>query len=271
MDKSREWAIRCTHEAQLYRENCFVTLTFNNEHLPSNYSISKRDVQLFMKRLRKSIEPKQVRYYATGEYVPGTNRPHYHVLIFGHDFTQKTVWKIENGNYLYRSPELESLWPFGFSTIGSVTFESAGYCARYAMKKVGGDLALAHYTRLHPLTGKWFVVEPEFSVMSTKPGIGQGWLDKFYCEVFQTIKRRDSDGNDLPDKIMGDYVVIDGQKHPVPRFYTRKLQEEEKRLLTIERKKKVLPYKQHFTKERLAARAEVRDARISTLKRDKLT
>lgn len=250
LDKSREWAIRATHEASLYERNCFVTLTFSNEHLPPDYSVSKRDLQLFMKRLRKSV-PHLIRFYGCGEYGDQNYRPHYHALLFNHDFNQKTVYSIKNNNKIYTSPELSSLWPFGLSTIGSVTYKSAAYCARYSMKKIGGEMAEAHYTRVHPLTGKVNIVNPEFALMSTKPGIGQGWFDRFASDVFP-----------------GDFIVLNGVKHPVPRFYSRKLQEEEAELIKRDRKFRSLPYKEHFKPDRLRARAEVREARMSTVKRN---
>lgn len=259
MDKSREWAIRCVHEAQMHQQNCFITLTFANEHLPENFSISKRDLQLFFKRLRKSIEPIKIRYYSCGEYGKnGTERPHYHALIFGYDFNQKTVYSIKRGKYLYTSPELNKLWPYGISTIGSIEYQSAAYCARYSMKKVGGDRVLDHYCRRHPLTGKVYLVEPEFCLMSSVPGIGQTWLDKYYSDVFPH-----------------DYVVLNGRKHPVPRFYTRKLPDEELEEIKRTRKRAAVlriedrvNFKPTVTRERLEARRVIRESRASLLKRE---
>lgn len=141
LERSKQWAIRCVHEASLYEDNCFITLTYNKENLPKDFSLNKRDFQLFMKRLRKKYAPKQIRFYHCGEYGEPTEynnhiaRPHYHAIIFNHKFEDQILWKQKRGNELYISKELEELWPQGFSTIGSVTQDSAGYVARYLLKK----------------------------------------------------------------------------------------------------------------------------------------
>uniref|UniRef100_UPI0040482461 rolling circle replication-associated protein n=1 Tax=Shewanella sp. TaxID=50422 RepID=UPI0040482461 len=141
LEHSRQWAIRCVHEAQLHQDNCFITLTYNDDYLPENGTLVKRDFQLFMKRLRKKY-PHAVRYYQCGEYGSKTHRPHYHACLFGHDFKDKTLWqKGSDGTPLYISSSLQDLWSsdghsIGFSTIGTVTFQSAAYVARYIMKKI---------------------------------------------------------------------------------------------------------------------------------------
>ena len=168
LERSRQWAIRCVHEAQYHSENCFLTLTFNNEHLDPEGSLRKRDFVLFMKRLRKyfAAEGKKVRFFHCGEYGSQLQRPHHHCIIFGADFSDKVLWSISCGFPLYRSESLEKLWPFGFSSIAGVSFESCAYVARYIIKKVNGDLADEWYN------GK----EPEYISMSRMPGIGYQWL-----------------------------------------------------------------------------------------------
>ena len=148
LERSRQWAIRCMHEAQMHEDNCFITLTFNPESLDDRsnpWSLDVRDFQLFMKRLRKKYGA-GIRFYHCGEYGELNKRPHYHACIFGFDFPDKRLWKVTNsGHRLYISESLDELWPFGFCTIGNVTFESAAYVARYIMKKVNGDAAADHY------------------------------------------------------------------------------------------------------------------------------
>lgn len=238
------------HEAQLYDQNCFLTLTFADEHLPENYSVDVRDLQLFMKRLRKETYPRLIRFYAVGEYGDLSGRPHYHALIFNYDFSDKNVYSISRGNKLYTSSLLSKLWPYGLATLGSVTPQSAAYCARYSMKKIGGKNAAEHYTRLHPLTGKFVTVRPEFSVMSRRPGIGTGWFERFRSDIYPS-----------------DYVIVDGHKQAVPRFYKLKLTEEEQLDAKRRRKAASLRFKPDQTKERRHVRATVRDAKIATLKR----
>lgn len=195
------------HENSEHERSSFVTLTFSDEYLPPDYSINVRDLQLFMKRLRKALGHERVRYFACGEYGDSNGRPHYHLLLFGYDFPDRTLWRRTNsGELTYRSAFLESVWPFGHSEIGAVTPQSINYVARYILKKINGEASENHYLRVHPLTGEVCRVNPEFIVMSSRPGIGSTWFDKFSTDAFPS-----------------DFVVIDGVKRPVPRYYTKKL------------------------------------------------
>lgn len=239
LERARQWAVRATHEASLYEDNCFVTLTFDDEHLPSDYSVNVRDLQLFMKRLRKSHG--KVRFMACGEYGDQGQRPHYHAILFGKDFSDRKLHTTnERGDRVYTSDTLNSLWPFGFSTIGAVTFDSAGYVARYSLKKRTGKLAASYYSRFHPLTGEVVQVRPEFLVMSRRPGIGAGWLEKFKTDVFPS-----------------DEVVMRGARMRVPRFYDNQIPEEELEQYKIARKLNAHQHKENNTPERLAVREEV--------------
>lgn len=248
--KARDWATRCHHEARQYDDNAFITLTYDDEHLPQDNSVDVRTWQLFMKRLRKRAGSK-IRFFASGEYGEKNFRAHYHALLFNYDFSDKKHWSTTPaGHRLYRSQLLEELWPYGFATIGSVTHESAGYVARYTMKKVGGDRAADHYLRPHPITGKLYQVKPEFAVMSRRPGIGHGFTQKFKSDFFPN-----------------DFVVVEGVKTPVPRYYLKQLSEEEQRELKLARTARAVPYKAERTNARRFAKMTVRNARISPLKR----
>ena len=185
LEKSRQWAMRCVHEASLHGENCFITLTYSDEYLPPLGSLDREAFPLFMKRLRKRFQPQRIRFYSSGEYGEKTQRPHYHALLFGFDFPDK-IFLRKRGEYdCWNSPILEKLWPFGLSEIGSVTFASAQYCAGYMMKKVTGDLAEAHYARVNPHTGEIGYLEREYATMSRRPGVGRAWIDKFKEEVYR--------------------------------------------------------------------------------------
>ena len=202
LHRAREWAIRCYHEASLHSENCFLTLTFKND--PG--SISKRDLQLFFKRLRKAVSRK-VRYFACGEYGEKLGRPHYHVCLFGFDFKDKQPWiKSANGHLQYRSPFLEKLWPHGHALIGELTMESAGYTARYCLKKITGDYETDHYTR--EFLGTEINVTPEFQLQSGRPALGHDWIAKYWREVSQ-----------------GNSVIYKGKECPIPRYYNRYIKE----------------------------------------------
>lgn len=208
MQRSRDWAIRCVHEASLYTDNCFITLTYSNEHLPKDGSLNVRVFQLFMKRLRRKFG-NGIRFYMCGEYGDRYGRPHYHACLFGFDFPDKQFWKMTKGLPLYRSPSLEKLWKFGFSSIGSVTFESAAYVARYIHKKITGDKAKIHYANIDYDTGEILSYrKPEFNQMSRgckslgTGGIAKGWFDQFKSDVYPN-----------------DVVVYKGKELKPPRFY----------------------------------------------------
>lgn len=198
IERSRQWAIRCVHEAQLHRDNCFITLTYSPECLPANGSLVKKHFQDFMKRLRKRFEGKEkIRFFACGEYGSKLSRPHYHAILFNMDFPDKELFSVVNGNRVYRSATLERLWPFGFSTIGNVSFESCAYVARYCTKKITGKKAKEHYCdRI-----------PEFTLMSRRPGIAAEWLDEYSKDVYPH-----------------DFVVHNGKKVRVPRYYDKRME-----------------------------------------------
>jgi len=101
LDRSRQWAIRCMHEASLYERNCFITLTYSDEFLPNDRSVNVRHFQLFMKKLRKRFGP-NIRFYHCGEYGEKTSRPHYHALLFNFDYTFRThkITRIYKANQL---------------------------------------------------------------------------------------------------------------------------------------------------------------------------
>ena len=255
LERSRQWAMRCMHEAQLHENNCFITLTYDNTHLPSDGSLHYRDFQLFIKRLRKKFGNTRIRYYMAGEYGENFGRPHFHACIFGHDFHDKKLWKRSpSGSMLYRSNDLEVLWPFGYSSIGDVNFESAAYVARYIMKKVTGKNADQHYTTTDPETGEINTRKPEFTKMSLKPGIGYDWYKQYTSDVYPH-----------------DYVVVRGKKVKPPKYYDKnyKIQhpyEFDELLYTRQQSAKL-----HFadnTPERLLVKEQVTKAKLQLLKRN---
>lgn len=255
LENSRQWAMRCVHEASLHEENCFLTLTYAPEHMPSDWSLNKQDHQRFMKRLRRAFpreEGNRIRYFHCGEYGELNNRPHYHTLLFNFDFADRYLWTIKNGFQLYRSPTLERLWPFGHSLIGDVTFESAAYVARYVMKKITGDKAERHYQIFDPETGEIFQLHPEYSTMSRRPGIGKDWLLKYQSDT---------------DK---DYVTIRGMKMKLPKYYDTILEaQDELEFLNRKkvRKRVAMQHADDNTPQRLRAKEKVKEAQLNQLKR----
>lgn len=199
LERSREMAVRIMHEASMWDDCCFVTLTYDELE---SYSLVYRHFQLFMKKLRKKYV-QHIRFFMCGEYGDQFGRPHFHACLFGVSFPDREYLRtLPSGFKIYRSAILESIWTKGYSSIGDVTFDSAAYVARYCMKKVTGNNAHIHYNRVHPVTGEDVQLEPEFSHMSLKPGIGYNWFEKYCREVYPV-----------------DQVVMNGKVLTPPRRY----------------------------------------------------
>jgi len=282
LDRARVWTMRLVHESTMHDlagGNCFVTLTYrdrsdcNTTQLArgqylKGLSLRKKHFQDFMKRLRKSRPDSKIKFYHAGEYggkcrhgleldkvkcpLCTVGRPHYHAIIFGTTFHDLELWRDEDGNQLYVSEELEKIWGFGFATVGAVTYQSAGYVARYIMKKVTGPNAEEHYTQILE-DGEMIEVLPEYSTMSK--GIGKAWFEKYNSDCYPS-----------------DEVPVPGQGviKKVPRYY-RDIQEiidpqsvedvRERREQFFEKNK------EEFTPDRLMSKYKVKKAQIQTLKR----
>lgn len=254
LERSRQWAVRCMHESAMHNANCFVTLTYDERNVPRDMSLCYMDFQKFLKRLRRSLDEKKMRFYMCGEYGEKFKRPHYHACLFGYRPVDLTYWrKSEAGFDLFRSESLEKIWGLGSVEIGDVSFESAGYIARYIMKKVTGDNAEKHYEMVDGDTGEVYSRRAEFTRMSLKPGIGRSWYDKYKDEVFPL-----------------DRVVVRGIECPVPRYYFRLLKSSGSFAIDdveYNRYKKGIKSLADNTPERLRVKEEVCKARIKTLKR----
>lgn len=251
--RSREWAVRCMHESAMHSHNCFLTLTYNDDHLPKNKNLNKLHFQKFIRSLRKRTG-REIRYYMCGEYGEETSRPHYHAILFGYHFPDATLWSIRRGNRVYRSALLERIWTYGHSEIGSVTFQSAAYVARYIIKKQNNqqkvrklDLETGEITdtRIH-----------EYTQMSLKPGIGKSYYEK-YTSDFQ------HDECIIPDGKGGSKTM------PVPTYY-RKIQKiqnpeqfEKHRLIRIEKAEN----NPNNEEQRLKTREYIQQSKLDRLKR----
>lgn len=152
------WAVRCYHESTMHLRNCFVTLTYDDDHLPADGKIVKKDLQDFFKRARK--RGLKFRYFAAGEYGEKTRRPHYHAVIFGLDFSDDKETISET---LYTSPTLQEIWGKGHVSIGCVSIASIMYVVGYTAKKIS-DV-------------------DTFNLMSRKPGIGADWLSLYMDDL----------------------------------------------------------------------------------------
>lgn len=236
------------HERSLHNKNCFITLTYSDEHLPEGGSLVLEHFQDFMKRLRRKISPEKISFYHCGEYGEELGRPHYHAIIFGYDFPDKTIApkKYQNskqGDILYVSELLNERWGMGVCIIGNATFESAAYVARYITKKINGEKKEAHYR------GK----KPEYATMSRRPPIASKWFEKYENDVYPN-----------------DYIILRGRKMLPPKYYDRKYEitdEDNHSWVKKERKKRAIKNKDNNTPERLAVREKVKQAKTRSLKR----
>lgn len=258
MERARQWAVRCLHEAQLWPHSWFVTLTYNAENLPRTAAglptLLPSDFQRFMKRLRFEHAPRKIRFFQAGEYGE-LGRPHHHAILFNLPLEDlRPLHGSGSGSPLFRSAALERVWPLGFVSVGQVSVASAAYAARYTLKKVGGESAPAHYQ------GR----VPEYVTMSRRPGIGAGWFKKFRDDVYPL-----------------DRVVTRGkpERAPVvgrpPRFYDEQLRRADpamfERVKVVRAGKAVLTSgDEERSNRRLAAREGVLQERLSTFLRRKL-
>jgi len=211
---SRNWAIRCVHEAKSHEFNTYITLTYSrknltyvDEHLELEErhpeappTLVLRDWQLFMKRLREKHGKKEIKFFMCGEYGPDKGRPHHHAVLFGIDWTDKIPWKKnKNGDQLYESKQLSSAWGLGHCSCGAVTFESAAYVARYILKKQTGP---KRPSWTNPSTGEVLHRKAEFTTNSN--AIGKRWFEKWHADVYPA-----------------DHLIMRGKKIQPPPYYDR--------------------------------------------------
>lgn len=255
LDYSRSWADRMMLELETAGSGIFVTLTYNNAHVhgaqyidfpedgvyfpykgcerligdecywPTEFTLDKRDCQLFMKRLRKKFEGRRVRFYLAGEYGENTLRPHYHAIVFGlrlSDFPDLCEHgRNELGQKYYFSPMLTETWSLGFVLLSDVSWKTCAYVARYVTKKLNGPASIEYAARN---------VIPEFSLMSRKPGIGRDYLDQHPdCLDMANINLSTPEG---------------GLKIRIPKYYYKQLE-----LTDPERYGKIMSERKQFAED----------------------
>ena len=270
-------------ELQFHDSSYFVTLTYDDLHLPlSSYCLEetgeigtsatlvKRDLQLFMKRLRKAHCAKygddaQLRFFAAGEYGSRTHRPHYHVIIFGLKLDDLKFYKRNSfpSSYdLYSSEWLSNIWKKGYVVVGNVTWDTCAYTARYIVKKQYGNAAEVYDK---------YNFAPEFTNMSRKPGIGREYYEEKKESIKDCLRRNDT----IP--ISDGSRVIEAR---TPRYYEYLFDIEEPDLLPeikLTRQRiaaDLTEIKQESTSDdyltMLAKEEEVKLASVSVLKRKEI-
>jgi hypothetical protein len=220
--KRQEWAMRCVFEAETHKENCFITLTYNDYYnLIEGYN--RNNLQLFMKRLRKEIYPIKVKYVACYEYGDGNGsrqwweHPHFHILLFGYDFKDKIFLKnTKKGEAIYTSPTLDKLWKFGLSSVGTVTHSSASYVAGYVHKKMPYSKNYIADEKSHDLTeyekhylNPYGEIIPEEKIYASQ-GIAKGYFEKNVDQLFNH-----------------DYITYQGKKYALPEYFNNQLRKDE--------------------------------------------
>ena len=240
------------HENQMWQDSSFITLTYSEEQLPDHGSLNKKHLQDFWKRLRKHLQPSRIRYYACGEYGDNTFRPHYHALVYGWRPQDGEPIKKTDSGYLYGSQELNKIWGLGNTSFGEVTFESAGYVARYVMKKINGDMAKERYERITP-DGEIIDLQPEFQSFSTRPAIGANWLKKYISDVYPH-----------------DEVIFNGKPMRPPKAYDKALKSVDPltyELVMRERRKSGREFADDNTVDRRRVKEIVRLSKVKQLQR----
>lgn len=250
----------------MHEKTAFLTLTYNNDSLPSHGTLVLADWQNFLKRVRNDVG--KIRFFGCGEYgslyddsgdeIPHSlGRPHYHMAAFGYDWSEDAVFhkNSTHGDPLFTSPSLTKQWGKGHAYIGELTHKSAAYIARYVMKKQGGTQADAHYGRicLEPDCGLVHQLKKEFVTMSLKPGIGSTWFDKYHGDVYPS-----------------DEVISDGFPTPPPRFYDKLLKIKDPAMyetIKLKRAKEALLHPEDQTDARKKVREQVCKLTTNTLKR----
>lgn len=243
LEKAAQWGSRIEMEVRTalsrgFSGAIFLTLTYDDAHLPAGGSLRKRDLQGFNKRVREFVSRKfgkRLRLFGAGEYGERLGRPHYHEILIGHEFAEdRRRWRKSGESWLYRSESLEKLWPFGQVEFGDFGPGAGAYVAQYALKKVYGDAAESWYQ------GR----EPEFLLCSQ--GLGR--------HAFEL---------DLESNLAGDFIVTaGGHRRVIPRGLERYIPEDKLADLKARRIARAGKRWRDRTPERLQVREEVKLARM---------
>ncbi len=249
ISNTKDWAVRSMHEAQMHPQNSFLTLTYSDEKLPDDRGLRVDHWQKFAKKVRNHCGP--FRFLEVGEYSDAPEfRPHYHALIFGHDWHETRV-KLQRKPWetpLFASSILEKLWPHGIHAIGELNYKTAAYVAGYCLKKLSGEYAERQWDRLDTETGEWWQVPPEHALMSRRPGLGTAWFEKYGDDVYPS-----------------DEVIVDGKQLRPPAFYDTLLKRKDERMfreLETKRRNSVREHAEDHTDERLKIREEIAERKL---------
>lgn len=301
IDKSRQWAARCVHEASMFTDNSFITLTYNDECLPEKNQLDKTHLQKFFKRLRKRHQGTTavqkydevgneagihfpIRYFAVGEYGDLTQRPHYHAILFNFDFTDKIFFKKSKNNKLFISQDLQRLWS------KKISETEVEYYPKEHLYKEGKNIycKLGHVT-VGAVTYESAAYCASYCMKKINGKMKEKHYRRFgeidydtgeietYCieQEFSTMSRRPGIGREWWKKFGGtdltqDCVDIEGRKIKPPKYYDLLLEKYDNDKfydLKEGRKEIAKKYESERTEKRLKARRRVAEQKLKIKER----
>lgn len=245
-DQARDWTVRLVGEGRMHDASQVLTLTYADEHVPLHGSVCWSDVQKFLKRYRKWLssegEP-SISYRGCSEYGERTYRPHYHVVIFGHLFSdRRLIGKAGDGSGQFSSAKADELWGLGHVRIGEFSAASAGYIASYLVKAAPSELERRGFCKLDPETGEIVQLERPRSYGSCRPAIGKRWWERFGAT----------------DVAPHDHCILNAKPVKVPRYYDKLLGREDEALFDQRKFERERRGRERFA-ESLPQRLEVRE------------
>ena len=209
------------HEAQTHTHSWFLTLTYDDEHLPHGGTLDPEHPRAFIRSLRDDVKDQwekhgprshygspNLSYFLCGEYGDKYLRPHYHIVLFGPDLLDRYRLDHRGDPPVWESGLIADHWEHGLHEFSTVSMGSASYVAGYVRKKVEQQNDPYLYERVfpadHPFAGEVINVQPEYATMSRRPAIGKRWIAKNWRQVYPR-----------------DYVVTDGYETKPPRYYDK--------------------------------------------------
>lgn len=181
LEKSREWATRLLLESKQHDKSCFLTLTYDDDHVPEGGTLMPSHFTSFIKDLRARLDyygKEKIKYFGCGEYGDQTGRPHYHLALFGpfdtvsEDSERSEEEPSRSGDRQFTHSDISSVWIYGLHRYSELTFESAAYVARYVLKKITGAPSEVHYS------GR----VPEFQRSSK--GLGKAHFERWSSDIY---------------------------------------------------------------------------------------
>lgn len=211
MTYRQSWSARIQLEAACYASSVFFTLTYSPESLPDPPQLQPKDLQNFLKRLRRRLEPRRVRFFACGEYGSRSLRPHYHGVLFGLELNDE-IERIVNESWNFVDRESGVRVNQGFTKVDALTPARAAYVAKYVCKDVSDD---------EKIPQGW---QKEFARMSLKNGgIGYQYVEKMAGAINKANVRQRKEGFPLLTELLGGSMRIGPCFYPVARYLREKL------------------------------------------------